>query len=180
MKPTPFQHLLGSALDILPAPVRHLHSLDRAAVTEGLAEITAARNPAAWVLCLVAGLPKPGRDVPVRVAFNPDGNGRERWERDFAGRRYASTLEAGRDGRLVEHFGPFDLHFQLTPTAGGLAWSIARWRLLGVPLPGWSRPRIDCTETADGDRFVFRIDVAFPLIGPVVRYTGWLRCRDQS
>lgn len=174
MTSNPFKRLLGDALESLPLPVRHLHSLEQAAFTAGRADITAARNPAAWVLCKVAGLPKPGRDVPVTVSFQPDDLGREFWERHFAGRRYASTMEAREDGLLVEHFGPFDLFFRLTPTTDGLAWSLADWTFLGVKLPSWSRPVIECTETGEGDSFVFDIDVAFPLVGPVVHYRGWL------
>lgn len=174
MTSKPFKRLLGDALENLPSPVRHLHSLEEAAFTAGRADITAARNPAAWALCKVAGLPKPGRDVPVTVSFHPDGQGREFWERHFAGRRYASTMEAREDGLLVEHFGPFDLVFQLTPTEAGLVWSLAEWKFLGLPLPSCSRPVIECMETAEGDSFVFDIDVAFPLVGPVVHYLGWL------
>lgn len=171
---TPFQRILGEALETLPEPVRRLHTLSTSVATAGKADIRAARNPAAWALCKIAGLPKPGRDVPVTVSFHPDGKGREFWDRHFAGRRYASTMEVGTDGLLVEHFGPFDLFFHLTPGADGLAWSLAGWRLLGLPLPGWTTPAIECKETAEDERFVFDIDVVFPLIGPVVHYRGWL------
>ncbi|HSV29903.1 MAG TPA: DUF4166 domain-containing protein [Candidatus Omnitrophota bacterium] len=106
---TPFQRLLGAAFDHLPAPVRRFHGLSSAMATAGVAEITAASNPAAWLLCKVAGLPKPGSDIPVTVSFHPDGAGREFWDRHFASRRYASTMEAGQgadEGLLIEHFGP--------------------------------------------------------------------------
>lgn len=174
---TPFQRILGSAFDTLPAPVRRLHALTELASTAGLAEIEAPANPGAWLLCKVAGLPRPGRDVPVTVSFHPDGKGGEVWKRRFARRRYTSTMQAatGRDaGLLVEHFGPFDLLFRLTPERERLSWSLAGWRLLGITLPAWSRPVIDCGESGDGDRFVFDIDVRFPAVGRVVRYRGWL------
>lgn len=171
--PTPFQHLLGDAFHRLPDPLRMLHGLTDAARTAGLAEITAARNPVAWFLCKLAGLPKPGHHIPVSVSFHPDGSGRELWQRYFAGRRYASTMEAC-DGHLVEHFGPFDLLFRLQPGERGLEWSLIGWRLLGMPLPRVTVPTIECLEAADGDRFTFDIDVAFPLVGHVVHYRGWL------
>ncbi|MFZ1110270.1 MAG: DUF4166 domain-containing protein, partial [Rhodomicrobium sp.] len=118
-----------------------------------------------------------GQGAPVSVAFRPDGRGGERWERRFASRRYASTMTAGTggaDGLLVEHFGLFRLYFRLTPRADGLAWSLVRWRFLGLPLPGWTAPRIECLESGDGARFVFDIDVGFPVIGHVMHYRGWI------
>jgi len=176
-KTTPFQRLLGGDFETLPAPVRALHALDAAVITQGEAEITAAANPAAWAIRKIAGLPNPGHEAPVSVSFHPDAQGREFWDRHFAGRRYASTMEAGKSrdaGLLIEHFGPFDLLFRLTPVEDGLGWSLAGWRLFGVPLPALIRPTIECTESADGERFVFDIDVAFPLVGHVVHYQGWL------
>jgi hypothetical protein len=124
-----------------------------------------------------AGLPRPGRDVPVTVAFRPDGRGGEQWERLFASRRYASTMEAGTggaEGLLVERFGLFRLYFRLTPGEEGLVWSLIRWRLLGVALPRWTAPSIECVESGDGARFVFDIDVSFPIIGHVTHYRGWI------
>jgi hypothetical protein len=174
---TPFQRILGAAFDTLPAPVRALHALSASVHTAGRAEITAATNPGAWLLCRVAGLPKPGKEVPVSVAFHPQSDGAEYWNRLFAQRRYASTMAAGRnrdDGLLIEHFGPFDLLFRLAPSLGALHWSLAGWRFLKIPLPSWTRPTIECRETGDADRFNFDIDVAFPLVGHVVHYRGWI------
>lgn len=174
---TPFQYILGTAFDSLPPPVRALHALDASVCTSGKAKITAAANPAAWLLCLVAGLPKPGPDVPVSVWFHPDDGGGEFWDRRFARRRYASRMKAGQHddhGLLIEHFGPFNLLFRLVPDSRGLNWSLVGWRLLGLPLPAWSRPTIECSETGCADRYVFDIDVAFPLVGHVVHYQGWL------
>lgn len=170
---SPFRHLLSDAFDRLPEAVRRLHDLSTETFTAGKADITASSHPLAWALCKIAGLPKPGSGVPVTVDFRPDDKGQEFWERHFAGRRYASTMETG-NGCLIEHFGPFDLMFDLKPAAEGLEWSLAGWKLLGVPLPHWSKPRIDCLETGDGERFVFDIDVAFPVVGHVVHYRGWL------
>jgi hypothetical protein len=48
---------------------------------------------------------------------------------------------------------------------------------LFLPLPRWLMPVAVCFESADGDNFVFDIDAAFRVIGPVVHYRGWLRAR---
>ncbi len=179
---SPFQRLLGADFERLPAPVRELHSLSESAVASGRADIDAAVGPAASFLRWFAGLPRPGRDVPVSVAFRPDGRGRERWERQFGSRHYSSAMEAGTggaEGLLVERFGLFRLYFRLTPREDGLVWSLVRWRFLALPLPRWTAPSIECVESADGARFVFDIDVSFPIIGPVTHYRGWIERRSD-
>ena len=69
------------------------------------------------------------------------------------------------EGLLFEYFGLFRLYFRLTVREEGLAWSLVRWRFLGLPLPRWTTPSIECLESADGARFVFDIDFAFPIMG---------------
>ena len=49
-----------------------------------------------------------------------------------------------------------------------------RWRFLGLPLPRWTTPAIECLETGEGNRFVFDIRFGFPLVGHVIHYRGWL------
>jgi hypothetical protein len=179
---SPFEQLLGADLERLPAPVRRVHSLRAPLATAGRADITAANGALAWLTCWFAGLPRPGRDIHVAVTFTPMERG-EHWDRKFADRRYASTmgLGTGRDqGFLIEHFGLFDLRFQLSASPEGLTWSLAGWRCLGIPLPRWSVPRIKCIESGDGDRYTFDIDVTFPLIGWLMHYRGWLLPQDVT
>ena len=174
---SPFEKLLGPALEQLPPPVRRVHALRAPLATAGRAEITAADGFMARFICWFAGLPRPGRDVDVSVTFAPTENGGEHWDRKFADRSYTSTMKlgTGRDlGLLIEHFGLFDLRFQLSPSAQGLDWALVGWRLLHIPLPRWSVPQIKCRESGDGERYTFDIDVTFPLIGWLMHYRGWL------
>jgi hypothetical protein len=174
---SPFQTLLGAGFAGLPEPVRRLHGLSRDMSTAGRAAISSPRNPFAWLLCRLAGLPSPGSEVPVTVDFDLDDNGGEYSRRRFAGRRYASTMRAGTGpdaGLLVEHFWPFIYYHRLTASPDGVAWKLVKWRLLGIPLARWTLPTVNCFESAEGERFIFDIDVAFPLIGKVIHYRGWL------
>jgi hypothetical protein len=178
-----FRRLIGETFDQLPAAVRCVHSPNGALHTTGRAEVTGATSLGARLLRIVAGLPRPGRDVAVTVTFTPVDHG-ERWGRLFAGRRYASVMAAGQGadaGRLIEHFGPlFDLVFQLDVHPDGLHWRVERWKFLGRPLPVWTTPHIRAVETEEAGRFVFDIRVAFPLIGHVVDYRGWLDVTDGA
>lgn len=177
MTPSPFQLLLGADFAILPEPVRQLHGLAADAVTAGRADIVAGRGLLPRLICRLSGLPAAGRDVPVTVAFHADGNGGEFWRRRFAGRRYQSGFAAGRGKQarlLCERFFPFVFFHRLTATPRGLRWDLVGWRLLWLPLPRWLMPPTVCFESGEGDRFVFDIDVKFPLIGQLVHYRGWL------
>jgi predicted DCC family thiol-disulfide oxidoreductase YuxK len=172
---TLFQNLLGASFEILPEPVRRFHVLERELFTRGRSDVTAPqRSLGAMLLSFVAGLPAPGQGVETYVRFSPLSRGREYWRRDFAGRRYHSVMEAARDGRLIEHFGPFDLYFDLCAAPDGLRWSLSDWRFLKMPLPRFTKPTIECFEAVDGEQFTFDIDVVFPVVGPVVHYRGAL------
>ncbi|HYM71416.1 MAG TPA: DUF4166 domain-containing protein [Stellaceae bacterium] len=174
---SPFQQLLGLDFASLPEPVRRLHSLAAEVVTEGCADIVSPRGFLPWLICKVSGLPAPGRDVPVTVVFEIDGERGEFWRRRFAGRRYQSGFSVGTGryaGLLCERFFPYVFFHRLTASADGLRWDLMRWKLLFLPLPRWLMPVAVCFESGDGDKFVFDIDAAFRIIGPVVHYRGWL------
>jgi hypothetical protein len=51
---------------------------------------------------------------------------------------------------------------------------LAGWSLFRIPLPRILAPRIVATEREEGGRFHFDVAAALPLVGPVVRYRGWL------
>jgi Domain of unknown function (DUF4166) len=177
MPPSPFEQLLGPDFAVLPEPVRRFHSLRADATSTGRADITSPRGVLPWLICKVSGLPAPGKDVPVSVAFEIDGRGGEFWRRSFAGRRYQSGFSAGSGryaGLLCERFFPYVFFHRLTPSAEGLRWDLIGWKLLFLPLPRWLMPLAVCFESGDGDRFVFDIDAAFRIVGPVVHYRGWL------
>lgn len=175
--PSPFETVLGDGFARLAEPVRRLHSLDCEQTVSGLSDIAVDPGFLPWLIAKLAGLPKSGRDVPVTVRFKPDGRGRERWYRRFADRRYNSEMRADHSHNpplLIEQFGPFTLCFRLTPRGDSLDWTLIKWRVLGVPMPGWTLPKVACNESGDGNRFVFDIDAAFPIAGHIIHYRGWL------
>jgi hypothetical protein len=145
--------------------------------------VVATRGLLPWFICKLSGLPAPGLDVPVSVAFTADGKGGEFWRRWFAGRRYQSGFSAGegrRAGLLRERFFPFVFFHRLTPSAAGLRWDLVAWQLGPLPLPRWLMLPTVCFESGDKDRFVFDIDVEFPLVGQLIHYRGWLAQKSPT
>ncbi len=118
----------------------------------------------------------------MTVTFTTDTKGRETWERRFGDQRMRSTQEAGHgptEHLMVERFGPFAFALALVVAADRLNIVSRSWRLLGMPLPRWLMPGGAAWEAADGDRFRFHVEITLPLIGPVVRYDGWLLPGDS-
>lgn len=170
---TLYERVLDTAWGGLPERVRALHR--DGGRWAGRADVEGARGPARLVARLF-GFPRAGRDVPVEVAFSTDAEGREVWERRFAGRPMRSVQEEGR-GRfahlVVERFGPFAFGLALVRDGARLRMVARRWTLWGVPLPHALLPGGEAWEEDDG-RFRFHVEIRAPLLGRLVRYEGWL------
>lgn len=167
--------MLGPAFDALPEEVRRVHG-GRDLTATGTAEAAVGGNPLSALICLCFGLPRTGAGQAVSVRFVTDERGADHWWRNFAGRRYSSTLKAGSPGsaRLIEQQGILTNIFALTVSDGRLDLELVGFAVLGVPLPRWLRPRCAAQETGADGRFTFDITVDMPLIGRLIRYRGIL------
>jgi hypothetical protein len=103
--------------------------------------------------------------------------GREYWQRTFAGRSFMTTQEGGR-GRferlLVERFGPLAFAMALVLDGGRLRLVVRGWTALGVPMPLALAPVAEAYECVEEGRFRFHVQLGLPLVGMIVRYRGWL------
>jgi hypothetical protein len=167
--------VLGDQFDRLPLEVRTAHSGETLLLI-GQANADVASG---WVPALIRtlfGFPRPGRDMPVTIAFSTDAVGRDSWRRDFDGRRYASTMEAGsgrRAGLLVERQQLFTWVFRLSVDAGRrLTLELIAADMLGIPMPRALAPRCHAFETGAGGKFTFDITVDLPVFGRLIRYWG--------
>jgi hypothetical protein len=173
MLPPPlYARIMGERFAALPPAVRAIHQVNGDGGAAGEGRVERGANPLARALAAMMGMPPQGR-MPVHVAF-AERDGREIWTRDFGGHRFASELSAWR-GCAVERFGPLRFAFDLPSDREGLRMVLRRWSVFGIRMPRMLGPRIAAREWQEGDRFRFDIAVAMPLIGPVVRYSGWLK-----
>ena len=172
LPPPLYARIMGNRFDTLPPLVRTIHDVvdDGGAAGEGSVE--RGRNPLARLAGAMMRMP-PAGTYPVHVGFT-ERDGKEVWTRDFGGHVFHSELSAARD-RAVERFGPLRFAFDLPSDTAGLRMVLRRWSVFGLPLPRMLGPRIAAREWQNGDHFRFEVHVAMPLIGPVVRYAGWLR-----
>lgn len=172
-----YEQVLGAAFASLPETLQSLHNPGPRATWAGRAQVTRGTSRLAHWIAQVFSFPQGGADIPVSVTFLTAPDGRETWGRNFAGRLMLSTQEAGR-GRnqhlITERFGPFAFGLAMVVDGSRLRILPRRWSLLGLPLPRALMPRGDSHETEVDGKFRFHVEIALPLIGPVVTYTRWL------
>jgi hypothetical protein len=170
------RRLLGDAYASLPQPIQVMHDLKGDLTASGVASVERGRSLLSRLVGSIVGLPPAGEDVPVRVDFRLD-NGREHWQRDFAGKRFASTQEEGqgRNARLLgERFGPINFAMALVIEGERLRLVLRRWSIFGIPLPLSLAPRSNTYEHVEDGRFRFHVEISHPFTGLIVRYRGWL------
>jgi hypothetical protein len=82
-------------------------------------------------------------------------------------------------GTVEEQFGDLRFRLRLAADETGLTMTptAAWWRAIRLPL--WLFPAIAASEHTDGERHLFDVTIALPLIGRLVHYRGWLKIRDQ-
>jgi hypothetical protein len=167
-----YARVMGEDFAALPPAVRALHLVNGDLAASGMAEVIRGRGSIARLLCRIMGFPAAAAEVPVSVWMREE-DGVETWRRDFGGAAFSSRL-AKRSGLLTERFGPIRFGFRLRREADGLSMHFVRWWLGPLPMPRFLMPRGTAREYEAGGRFHFDVPIALPLIGPVIRYRGWL------
>jgi hypothetical protein len=166
--------VLGGDFARLPLQVRTAHSGETLFLT-GRANADVGSG---WVSALIRGMfgfPRPGRDMPVTIAFATDASGRDTWRRDFDGRRYSSKMQPGSGrhaGLLVERQQLFTWVFRLTADSDRLILELVSSAILGIPQPRWLAPRCFAFETGTDGKFTFDITIDLPVFGRLIHYWG--------
>src|SRR5882724_11930981 len=133
---------------------------------------------ARWLAWLFR-LPTAAADAPITVEF-AGADGGEIWTRRIGRRVMRSRQYLGarqRPGWIVEQFGGFAFDLELRAADGQLVLVMRGMRCCGVPLPPALWPRIAASESEEGGRFRFDVEIGLPLLGRLVRYRGWLTDR---
>jgi hypothetical protein len=175
---TLFGRALGKRVKRLARGVRRLHGVEDAAVVFGYADIDRGKSLSSRVVGRLFGFPPAGRAIPTAITVVSD-NGLEIWHRRFAAHPIVTHLEPACDHArptVVERFRygvAFDL--ELNERAGALTFHVKAMRIAGIPMPRWLWPILKGEERSDKGRFVFDIDIALRLVGPLIHYRGWVR-----
>jgi len=181
--PNTVQAWFGSAFGELHPLLQRLHS--EGGVLSGPVQVSFGRGVAGFIgkrLAAKLGVPTTGRANELQV-FIHSGPGTLHWNRKFNGQaEFKSTfVPVGRypAGHWIESSGLVRLRLQVAVVGGGWRWVHAGTRIGGVPLPRWLMPRTTaCKEVVD-DVYRFHVEVAFPVVGTVMMYSGNLAA-EQS
>jgi hypothetical protein len=171
LPPPLYARAMGERFAALPPLVRAIHQVQGDGGAAGEGTVSRGANPLARLSAAMMGMP-PAGTTPLHVGFT-EREGAETWTRDFGGHRFTSVLSAAKQG-VTERFGPLRFHFDLPSDGEGLRMVLRGWSLFGVPLPRFLAPRIAAHEWQERERFRFEVEVAMPVIGRIVHYTGWL------
>ncbi len=167
-----YRRLLGPAFDKLPARVRELHDLDGVSVWQGRAKVERGQSLVARIAATLSSLPPEGDDQPLRVTFAPVAD-KEIWARQF-GKALFRSVQYERGGLLCERVAISTFVFATVASADGLALRLDGFRLFGVPMPRMLHPEVRTFESERDGRYHFEVEAHLPLVGLLVRYTGWL------
>lgn len=169
--PALYARAMGKRFAALPSAVRDMHELHGDGGAAGEGKVERGSHPLARLMGWIVRFP-PSGTYPLHVSFS-EREGKERWTRQFGPHRFSSEL-AGVGAGVVERFGPLRFAFALPSDEAGLAMVLKGWKLFGVAMPLWLAPRIAAREWEEEGRFRFLVEIRAPLIGDVVRYSGWL------
>jgi NAD(P)-dependent dehydrogenase (short-subunit alcohol dehydrogenase family) len=175
--PPLMKRLLGADYDILPAVIRNGHDVSGVLVLEGRADATSPDGIITAIFSRVFRFPRGGANMPLRVEMRGENDGSETWTRIYPDVTMRSNLRNADPSTqcLDEVFGPIAIRLKWRATDVSLTLSPIGARLFGIPLPSFLCPRSIARETVDNNgRFQFDVDIAMPLIGPIVRYRGYL------
>jgi hypothetical protein len=120
----------------------------------------------------ILGLPRAGKDVPVRLEVRVDGD-REQWLRHFPGGCLRSVQWA--DGNLLmESVGLASFSSALVVDGSSLSYEFRRAWFAGIPLPVWLSPYVDGRALAGETGWRVAVHVFAPFLGRIVKYEGWV------
>lgn len=180
---TVFGAVLGDVYTNLPAPLQDLHRVLHRRRWQGVASIQRGTGFLSRCAGWLAGFPSASDSVPVEVEMTRTGNG-ETWVRQFGSKRFRSFLSASkRDDKtfLQERFGWMAFLIDLSRDQDGLQFPVISGRVLGIPLPGFMRPKSETREYVDAQECAcFDVRISMPMTGLIAHYRGQLAPVDAN
>lgn len=168
----------GAAFTLLDPQLQALHR--HGGLLRGPVRLDFGTGLAGMVGRLLArrlGIARAPGAATLEVDIAHDGAGLH-WSRRFnQGPTFTSVFEPHGSyphGYWLERSGPIELRLQVALVDGAWHWQQRRLRLAGVVLPHWLMPMTVAAKQVIDGKYVFSVDIRFPLLGSVLSYRGEL------
>ncbi len=171
-----FEYVLASCMPQLPRSIAEFHCCADGSEWTGQANVRPASNPLARLVALAFGFPTVGGPTPVRVTVDREAD-QEQWHRQFGNSSFHSTLSLGHgldEFLICERFGFITVSMAIVWNEEKLHFIPRRWRLGPLPLPRFLLPKGNSYESDNDGQFAFKVELAAPLLGRIVAYSGTL------
>jgi hypothetical protein len=165
-----YHRTLGNSFDCLPLALKRFHNAPTGGTAEGSLCVTRGAGRMRHVLAVLMRLPKPGKQVPVRLQVEIQGNA-ECWTRDFGSLRLI-TRQWLHHGLLIETAGPLRFGFRLRGNGSGMRFEFARCWLMGLPLPRAFSPRVNASVSGQDTGWWVQVRIEVPVFGMLTQYEG--------
>lgn len=182
--PTSVETWFGSAFERLHPLLQTLHR--KGGVLSGPVQVSFGRGLAGFIgrhLARRLGVPSGNGANILRVSISSDGNTLH-WNRQFNDRDEFRSLfvPVGRfpSGHWVECSGRIQLRLRVSLVEGSWHWQHLGSSLWGLPLPRWLMPRTTAYKEVRHGMYHFHVEVAVPLVGTVLSYSGDLEPGSPS
>lgn len=167
-----YRRILGQRFDSLPEALRRFHDTPGGGRAHGTLQVERASGWLSNALASLLGLPEAGKNISTVVEVKVEGD-RERWVRDFEGRR-VETVQWMHGELLMESFGATTFSSVLTIDGSCLHYEFRRAWVAGIRLPRRLAPFVDGRVYAGDGGWRVAVRVNAPLLGELVHYEGWI------
>jgi hypothetical protein len=169
-----YQKTLGNSWDLLPDALKEMHSRTQYLEAKGEARVQRGKGVLSAITATLFRFPKSVEKIPVCVSFKTKEN-KEFWQRRFGDKLFSSSQTHGSTtGLISERFGPFAFDLALVIKDKNLLFIVRDWYFLKLRMPRFLAPMGNSYEFSKDGRFHFHIEIAHPVFGLIVHYSGWL------
>ena len=178
-----YRTLLGEEWGLVAPAVRSMHLSGDRLTANGTLRIWNGKGAGAQLLSRLFGMPPESDACETKLTVRREESG-EFWIREFGAHRLVSFQCADAAGLLIERFGPLFLRFRVTRDGSGLGYlqvggGIAIGRA-SLQLPAKLVPRIEASESANGEACQIHVEISVPVVGLIASYEGTMRPQGDS
>lgn len=174
MNETLLRRVLGADFDLMPEPVRRMHSLTKNQNVRGISRVMGGTNILAKFIRVVAQLPRPTNHAVITIAFTLHTDG-ETWDRHFGSSRFHTIMRC-EDGHLTEQLAalPVKFIYDVHADAAGFSLHLRDLKFFSVSLPRLFWPKMAARARVWQGKYQFSTMVGFWFCGRVISYFGYL------